>query len=106
TAAAAWIRRSFPTSSTGSRVPATYRAASPAQGSGSRSPASSQRPWAAASNTHRSAPVPASCSGSLLGNRQLDREGRAAAAVRDDPDAAVHAVHELAADVEPQPGAA
>ena len=36
----------------------------------------------------------------LGSNRELDRGSRATTAVRGDPDAAVHAMHELAADVE------
>src|ERR1700675_3021569 len=42
----------------------------------------------------------------LRGDRQLDGERRAASPVRGDPDTAVHAVHELAADVEAEAGAA
>src|SRR5215471_11529017 len=41
----------------------------------------------------------------LLGGGELDAEGRPASAVRDHPDPAVHAMHELATDVEPEPGA-
>src|SRR5690349_5015876 len=44
--------------------------------------------------------------GRRLGLGDLDVEGRAAVTVRLDPDAAVDAANELAADVETQPGAA
>src|SRR6185437_1002345 len=50
------------------------------------------------------APVVSALDGS--GDRQLEEERRAAASVRDDPDAAVHARHELAGDVEPEARAA
>src|SRR5207253_2453781 len=41
-----------------------------------------------------------------LGQGDLDDEGRAGVVVRLDPDAPVHPADELAADVEPEPGAA
>src|SRR4051812_41722816 len=44
--------------------------------------------------------------GGLLDRRDLDDERRALPAVRLDPDAAVEAAHQLAADVEPEAGAA
>src|SRR5207245_6725605 len=53
-------------------------------------------------------PGPQSCDvRDHVGHRQLDVEGRAAAETgRVDPDPAVHAVHELAADVEAEAGPA
>src|SRR3954467_5450898 len=42
----------------------------------------------------------------LGGDGQLDRERRAATPVGGNPDPAVHAIHELAADVETETGAA
>src|SRR5581483_3540637 len=46
------------------------------------------------------------CPHRLSGDRELQQERRSRAAVRIDPDSSVHARHELAGDVEPEPGAA
>ena len=100
-------RTSCRSSSSGSHGP-TRRAAAP--GSASRSRAGSRTRSARTSPTSRpsrTARVSCSCClRSLACDRQLDRERRAAPPVGGDPDPAVHAVHELAADVEAEAGAA
>src|SRR4051794_24630970 len=60
--------------------------------------------------THRQAaaagPPLAGGSGARRGERELEAESGALAALGFDPDAAVHPLHELAADVEAEAGAA
>src|SRR5207248_1656845 len=92
----------------------TRRAARAAavRASDSRSRTSSPTPSAPSSTTSRpSRAARASssrcrCVKTSRRDRQLDGERRAATAVRSHPDPAVHPVHELAADVEAEAGAA
>ena len=99
--------RSSSSASRGARPPGGYDPRAPA--SGLRSPSSSPAAWAAASTTRPATRAARGSRSSFLGRvsrGQLDDERRAAAVRRLDPDPAVHAPHQLAADVQPEARAA